>query len=1188
MEKQGKIYKFKVKMNSTLKRFATGALLLLASAQTATGQFLGPQKLFEINLNLDGDLVVADVDSDGLQDIITNAGRLIWVSNPTGQPKERVYIDDPTNEPLYFKVADDDLDGDPDIFTWDNHFKQIIRFENNNGLFTQQTYLTIPRVYSLAVGDLDGDGDLDKVFTAASGSKTALYWVRENGAPAQALLITDTLSAGSIVQLADLDGNQAPDFFTTPENNDFGKMYWYANDGAGNFSAPKDIDTSFFDRINQPQLADLDLDGDSDIIFIRDYSLGIFRSNGNGTFGPLETNPVGALNIAIGEIASDGYPDILIGAEKHLYHIKNDGSGHFPANPAEFLFPNKISWSSALVISDMNADGLGDLVSHYNGYGSTGCSVVYGTPEGEPGAYRVVYPTLDDPATLLADLDGDGLNDLLAASEGSSELAWFPNAGNATFPEKKVVDTTAYNMRVLRVADLNKDSIPDILGFMWFDGKLVWYPNAGSGKFLPRQTIGNFALHGSYLYFKILDWDGDNDLDILQLPKTPSRLFRNDGKGNFTVDTLQQDFYFGMTLDAMDYDGDGDTDLAVQAGEDLYWVLNDGKDYLYANPNPQPDSSFFNPVFSPISSSYDFDGNGTPDFLASSKNQSALRVSLSFNIGGGLRFDGWNTVGSGSSGNLRDIGVVDFDKDGDLDIYYTHNDQLNSTNVFYVVRNDGTGHFYPPEPLAVGLIQWAAFSDMDADGDADILYASQYELGWYRNGSEGFTIQGLCFNDLNGNKQFDTDEPPLPNIKLQLEPKAYLTLPNQDGYYRFYADTGQYTLTYLPDDCWERSTDSAAYHFAMKGNPVNNLIFGFKPAGNFSDAKAYLVTGHSVCTGVLPAWLVLYNHSCNPVKGTVSLRFSPGRPFSFSYDPATLESDSLTVYDFENLLPGEQRIFRFFMQNGGVPGYEIGDTLETRLRAVIQTPDGQPLSESQIVYEDVLACSWDPNDKSVDRSVLNQVEAAAGTELQYTIRFQNTGNAPAYNVVLRDTLDNLLDWASFQITGASHLFYPLFDENSGEIVFSSIDIFLPDSASDLAGSQGFVSFSIRTKPGMMPEEIVRNRAGIYFDLNPPVVTNWAETRISKISSIGSPKQLDGLRVVPNPASNELTLLWSRTAPRNTSVRIYDGLGSVVWSRDRQGEDSDWKIILEHLPPGIYFISINAPEFSGEMLKVVKL
>ncbi|MBK7085822.1 MAG: DUF11 domain-containing protein, partial [Flavobacteriales bacterium] len=137
-------------------------------------------------------------------------------------------------------------------------------------------------------------------------------------------------------------------------------------------------------------------------------------------------------------------------------------------------------------------------------------------------------------------------------------------------------------------------------------------------------------------------------------------------------------------------------------------------------------------------------------------------------------------------------------------------------------------------------------------------------------------------------------------------------------------------------------------------------------------------------------------------------------------------------------------------------------------------------------WSDVLTCSYDPNDKQV-APVGMGIEGWIPTEtewLDYTIRFQNTGNDTATLVVIEDQLPATVQWGTLAIQGASHTLTSISINPFGKATFAFDDIHLPDSGANELASHGFVRFRIRPQAGLTDGTIISNNAGILFDANP--------------------------------------------------------------------------------------------------------
>lgn len=222
--------------------------------------------------------------------------------------------------------------------------------------------------------------------------------------------------------------------------------------------------------------------------------------------------------------------------------------------------------------------------------------------------------------------------------------------------------------------------------------------------------------------------------------------------------------------------------------------------------------------------------------------------------------------------------------------------------------------------------------------------------------------------------------------------------------------------------------------------------------------------------------------------------------------------------------------------------------------------------------------SFDPNDKKgFPYGVDDQHFIPENTEMEYMIRFQNTGTAPALYVELRDTLDvALLDPTTVRPGASSHN-YEWDMQGSGVVVFRFPNINLPDSLSNPAASQGFVKFRVQQRKDLPVGTVIKNDAAIYFDNNDPVITNetWhtiGNDYLSSVPVVLSP----GLKVEvsPNPADDVVRFQFVGLNPgdRNLQVDFYNALGVKVLS---QNLPSGGKTVnIEKLTSGMYFYQIQ--------------
>lgn len=148
-------------------------------------------------------------------------------------------------------------------------------------------------------------------------------------------------------------------------------------------------------------------------------------------------------------------------------------------------------------------------------------------------------------------------------------------------------------------------------------------------------------------------------------------------------------------------------------------------------------------------------------------------------------------------------------------------------------------------------------------------------------------------------------------------------------------------------------------------------------------------------------------------------------------------------------------------------------------------------------YDALSISAYDPNDKQVyPKGSCNPGYILQQSLLTYTIRFQNTGNATAYDVVIIDSLFNDFDLNTLRIVGQSH---QLITEVLPDKVlkFNFNNIMLPDSNADEPNSHGYVIFQI--KPVQITSgTTIKNKSYIYFDFNEPIITNTVQNKVVNI------------------------------------------------------------------------------------------
>ena len=230
--------------------------------------------------------------------------------------------------------------------------------------------------------------------------------------------------------------------------------------------------------------------------------------------------------------------------------------------------------------------------------------------------------------------------------------------------------------------------------------------------------------------------------------------------------------------------------------------------------------------------------------------------------------------------------------------------------------------------------------------------------------------------------------------------------------------------------------------------------------------------------------------------------------------------------------------------------------------------------------------SYDPNDKTgFPKGQTENNYISANQQLQYLIRFQNTGTDTAFTVVIRDTLDVDFDIFSVVSGVSSHSYeFKMYGPRVLEWTFN--DINLPDSAANQEGSNGFVTFHVEQVRDLAPGTEITNDADIYFDKNAPITTNTTMHRIYEgfvnvLSVEEALATVPGIHVFPNPANDELFVISETQA--YAKYTIYDCYGRPVLNGQLNGIES--KINIKDLSKGNYYIFTEGVGNANSFIKL---
>jgi hypothetical protein len=235
-------------------------------------------------------------------------------------------------------------------------------------------------------------------------------------------------------------------------------------------------------------------------------------------------------------------------------------------------------------------------------------------------------------------------------------------------------------------------------------------------------------------------------------------------------------------------------------------------------------------------------------------------------------------------------------------------------------------------------------------------------------------------------------------------------------------------------------------------------------------------------------WLT--SNSCAFDTGWVTLGITP----RYSYSSASLSPVSVSgghiTWVFDSLSFITPKYLTYMLSRPGA-ALMARDTVNTQFSAGPVAGDPDTTNNNQHLL-DTIRASYDPNNIIVSPAggVLN------GTQLTYVVNFQNDGNDTATNIHILDTLSADVDVRTLRVIGATAAMNVSYTALGARTIvkFDFPNIYLPDSShGDVC--RGFVMYTVNAKRGLADGVQLLNRAGIYFDANPVILTNTERNTI---------------------------------------------------------------------------------------------
>jgi uncharacterized repeat protein (TIGR01451 family) len=446
-------------------------------------------------------------------------------------------------------------------------------------------------------------------------------------------------------------------------------------------------------------------------------------------------------------------------------------------------------------------------------------------------------------------------------------------------------------------------------------------------------------------------------------------------------------------------------------------------------------------------------------------------------------------------------------------------------------------------------------------------------------------ISGKVYNDLDSDCLQSAGEPGLLNVPIRLfDAQSNLvssTFSTIDGVYFLSADTNTYTASVDTSDkpyrvvCNNPGADSTLQFnpsftlaqnvdFALACKPGFDIgVQSIAPFGWVFPGQIHTLR---IAAGDISQW---YGLNCAVgVGGTISVTISG--PVSYQGVPqgalTPVLSGQITfnynISDFASLNFNNDLRLLFSTDTTA----QADDVICVNVQVNPSAGD-LDISNNNFSYCYQVVNSYDPNIKTVWPQ---RVEPPYNDYFNYTIYFQNIGNAPAFNIRIADTLDGLLNTSTFELVNYSHDCQAFLHGNLLSFRFNNI--MLPDSTSDPDGSIGFVQYRIKPIEGLWSGTLIYNTAHIYFDFNEAIVTNTTINEIMEMTGIVAVQSNFDWQIYPNPTTDVLQIKLNIDDVNASSIDIFSISGSLVYSGIMH--NTDQVINLSMLESGMYIIRLQ--------------
>ena len=447
-----------------------------------------------------------------------------------------------------------------------------------------------------------------------------------------------------------------------------------------------------------------------------------------------------------------------------------------------------------------------------------------------------------------------------------------------------------------------------------------------------------------------------------------------------------------------------------------------------------------------------------------------------------------------------------------------------------------------------------------------------------------YTVQGSQKFDFNNNGCDNADNN-LPYLKYTVSDgtTSDYVISKQEGNYNVNIPSGSFSVspTFENPSYYTSNPATLNVSFPTQSSPFTQ-DFCITASGTHPDLEVVIIPIQQARPGFDATYkIVLRNKGTIAQSGTLNLVFDDAVLDFVSSNPThSNESLNSLSWDFSNLNPFETKTINLVLNLNSpieTPALNMGDILHFSATVSSAETDETPL-DNTFNFNQTVVNSFDPNDITCLEG-----ETVPLTDkdfyLHYIVRFENTGNYAAQNIVVEDVIDtNVYDVASLVPMSSSHPFYTIKKSGYGiqtavHFIFENIN--LPFTS---GSNTGYIAFKIKTKHPYydFAQSIWNKKANIYFDYNYPIKTNMVSTSMKTLSSQDFTAAKKNA-FYPKPANDKIYFNQEQK-----SVTVFTIEGKKINSTLKNKE-----VDISELPKGVYLLQILTLENTLITQKLIK-